>query len=411
MRLRETKHRAVLTLALVLTFAGGFGAGQIVRIGAVASSSLEGTPAYQAFVETWELIHENYVLADELDDDELIYGATSGMVDALGDTGHSSFMDPEDVATLDPYLTGTYVGIGVEIDYDGSSLTVISAFDGSPADRAGLLPGDRIVTIDGQAVDRVSEAELIPLLRGDEGTPVTVEIERDGEAAFEVTIVREEIVIDPVQWWMLPGDIAHIRLVEFSEESGRAFRTAVEAAVEAGAVGIVLDLRANPGGLVYDAIAVAEAILPAGTDIFRIEDADGNVTVTSTEADPVADLPIAVLIDEGTASCAEIIAAAVVDSGQGTTIGETTFGTGTLLGLYELSDGSMLYLGTALWSTPSGQVVWKVGLDPEIPVELASPRDRLRPSGEGGVAGSQYLESDDTQLQEAVEWLETTAGA
>jgi len=231
------KHRILLAFVLLLTFGGGFGAGQIVRIGAFASSSLEATPAYQAFLETWDIVHRDYVLADEIDDDALIYGATQGMVDALGDTGHSSFMDPEDVATLDPYLTGTYVGIGVEFDFDGRSLTVISAFDGSPADRAGLLPGDRIVTVDGREVDRVKESELYTLLRGEAGSSVILEVARDGEATFEVTIIREEIVIDPVQWWMLPGNIAHIRLVEFSEESGREFRAAVEAAVEAGVYG------------------------------------------------------------------------------------------------------------------------------------------------------------------------------
>ena len=134
-------------------------------------------------------------------------------------------------------------------------------------------------------------------------------------------------------------------------------------------------------------------------------DAEGQEELYTTENAPVADLPVAVLIDEGTASSAEILAAAVVESGQGTTIGVTTFGTGTVLNAFDLSDGSMIYLGTGLWSTASGQVVWKVGLEPQFMVELESPRDRLRPRDGGSPSPSDLLWSDDTQLQAAIDWL------
>jgi carboxyl-terminal processing protease len=406
-RPRRAPRAVVAALALSLAFGAGVGVDRIAWQGgssAGASSSFTELAEFETLQATWDLIHDEYVAADQVDDRELIYAAAAGMVESLGDTGHSRFLPPEDAEEFEQATQGKFVGIGVELDTRDGRPIVVAPIDGSPADEAGILPGDTILEVNGRSTEGLTFEELRDLIRGDAGGSVTLRLRHVGaDDAFEVTLIRRVIVIRPVSWRMLPGQVAHVRLSDFSVGATKELEAALAAAREAGAEGIVLDLRNNPGGLVAEAIGVASQFMPEGTTIFQQQEKDGepNPVRTVGHHGRGLDLPLVVLANGYSASAAEIVAGALRDNGRARFLGTTTYGTGTVLIPFEQKDGSVVLLGTALWLTADGDQIWREGVEPDEVVELAPDAIPSRPSDDPEVTPAELRRLEDAQLRAA----------
>ena len=416
----STIRRAVIGLALVLTFSVGIGVGRL----ALPASGSDGTatPAptsgadFGLIREAWDTLHTKYVGADQLDDKALIYGAINGMTEAVGDTGHTSFLTPEERVARSKDLSGKYVGIGVRIGVaeDGLPL-VIGVFDGSPAEKGGLKEGDEIVAVDGKPTAGHEIDEIVSWVRGEAGTTVKVTVRAGATGvAREVSLVRADVAVAPVSWTMVPGTrTALLRLDQFSQGAADDLKLALAAAREAGADRLVLDLRGNPGGYVNEADAVASQFLKSGL-VFIERAADGHETTHPVAPGGLAtDLPLVVLVDGGTASSSEIVSGAIQDAGRAQIIGIKTFGTGTVLGEFPLSDGSALRVGTVEWLTPEGRRIWHEGITPDVIVERASDVAPLGPDDVQALTPAQVEKLTDPQLARAltvVTALTTTGG-
>jgi carboxyl-terminal processing protease len=372
---RGKREGAKLPIALAMVFSLGMLAGVLIggggRLG--ASSSATDTPAFAIFQQTWDLVQDHYVLPDELDDTELMYGAARGMVEAVGDVGHSAFLDPVEAQAFRASLNGELIGIGVRLVFRGQHPEVVSPIKGSPAEAAGIEAGDLIVEIEGRDTGRMTSTEVGTLLRGEEGAPVSLTIERSGQdEVLDLTIYRARIDIDPVEWAALPGGIYLIRLNEFSDGAGQALEEAIDTALDAGGAGIILDLRGNPGGYVYEAERVASQFLPTGTVLYVQQGRNGEPEdyVINRDAGRAQEIPLVVLVDENSASSSEIVAAALRDHGRAEVVGVRTFGTGTVVSSFDLDDGSIAAIGTAIWTTPAGESARNVGIEPSIVVSM-----------------------------------------
>lgn len=367
--------------------------------------SIDEPEGFEAFWEALRIVRQEYVDEAALAGPNLTQGAIRGMVESLGDTGHTVYLAPEEVQAERDALNGRVTGIGVVVDDRAWLPLVISVIDGSPADRAGLRPGDLIVSVDGVEVRRMGAGELITRVRGPAGTTLRLGIERrDQPGMTEFDMVREQIVVPAVGWAMVPGtSVAHVRLVQFSSGAARALREALGEALSAGATGLVLDLRGNPGGLVGEATSVAGAFMASGT-AYRQQGRDGDVARIPVRGRTlVPDLPLAVLVDYGSASSAEIVAAALRDNGRAVLIGEQTFGTGTVLGSFDLSDGSSLRVAVVRWLTPDGESIFRVGVTPDEVVARLPGAMALEPSDLLDATAREFAASGDLQLRRAVD--------
>jgi carboxyl-terminal processing protease len=363
---------ALIAVLVVGSMGVGIGIDRLF-LATASDSEVEEADGFTILDETYLVIRDNYVLEDEISDQDLMYGAAMGMVQSLGDTNHSRFYDPEDARRFVETSLGELTGIGVNIDATSLPLRVTMPIEGSPAYEAGIQAGDLIVGIDGVMLSDLSgPAEALTLIRGEEGTQLTLLIQRPGVVEpFEVTLTRTTIEIHPVSWAMLPGNVLWVRIDQFSRGAGEDFEAALQAGITLGATGLLLDLRANPGGLVTEAIAVGDQLLPKDSVLFQKEGADGEIEEVRTSSDEGLwqNASVVVVIDSDSASAAEIIASSLEDNGRAILVGETTAGTGTVLSPVELSDGSLVLVGTELWLTPHGEVIWHNGVDPTIEVE------------------------------------------
>lgn len=391
--------------------AGAFACGVVTGYGlpdgagvATAESSLTGHPAFETLEDTWELVHAQWAMPEELDDAELIYGAARGMVNAIGDEGHSAFLDPEATALLEEEREANYVGIGVEVDSRCGVPVVAATFTGSPARAVGLQPGDVIAEVNGESTRRMDIQGLRDAILGKEGDALTLTIERAGEAdPILVDIVRQTIDRQPVTWRWLPDQTVQLRVTGFEPGVSQKVRGALAQARSEGAERLILDLRGNPGGLVPEVIGVASEFLDEGTTIFLEQGREGEARPLKTvgQTGNWLDLALVVLIDGQSASGAEVLAAALRDNGRASLVGETTFGTGTVLSTFPQDDGSSIMLGTAFWLTPEGEHVWQQGVDPDQFVGLAPNVFPSRPEDDPEVTAAELDATRDTQLQVA----------
>jgi carboxyl-terminal processing protease len=412
-RRRSWLVRSVVGLALVATFSTGIGVGRVMSpaVGGDAATpspaaSGSGPTDFNLIREAWDTIHQNYVDAGALDDKGLIYGAIDGMTQAVGDTGHTSFMTPEERKDRSDSLSGSYVGIGAQMDVteDGLPL-VVGVFRDSPAEKAGVEAGDVFVKVDGKSTEGVALDEVLTWVRGEAGTPVVLTL-RKGDAGpeRELRIVRADVKIDPISWTLVPGTrTAVLRLEQFSAGSADEIVTALKAIREAGADRLILDLRGNPGGYVGEAVGIASQFLTSGT-VYMERDAKG-----VEKSNPVSpggvwrDLPVIVLVDGSTASSSEIVSGALQDAGRATIVGVKTFGTGTVLGEFSLSDGSALRIGTVEWLTPDGRRIWHEGIAPDVVVERASDVQPTTPDDIRKMTAADVLRLSDPQLAQGLE--------
>ena len=392
-------------LFAVFIFAAGAGGGIYFEKQNSVAVNRANKADVALFNQALTTIQKNYVDQSAVNTQNLTYAAISGMVDSLGDTDHTVFLTPAEVQQENQAIQGQYEGIGAEIQTKNGTVIIVAPFDGSPAQKAGLQPGDIILKVDGTAVTDAQDASN--LTRGPAGTSVTLTIQNAAGTISDVTIVRAEITVNPVSWQMLPGTtIADLRISSFSNGTSTALDTALAAINAQGATAIVLDLRNNPGGLLNEAIGVASRFLTGGS-VLEEKDINGNIkqdavldNVTKTN------LPMVVLVNGGTASAAEIVAGALQDRGRAKLIGQTTFGTGTALVGFPLVGGSQIQLAVVEWLTPSGKSTWHTGLTPDTTVALATDIAPLIPDAIEGMTQAQLQASGDTQLLDAINMLQ-----
>lgn len=393
---------------LALTFAAGVAAD---RNGMLPKSTLyepaEVAPAFSIFWETWDIVQEHFVDRSAIDFKKMTYGATAGLLDSLGDSGHTRFLSPDDLKAEQEALSGQLQGIGAEMVVRDGAPTVLAPIPGSPAQAAGVRPGDIIVRVDDQDITGMSLEQIVRLVRGPPGTSVRLTIIHAGDTTLsELTIQRAQVTVPNVTWAKLPGtDVAHILMSQFGERATSDLVSALNGARSRSATSIILDLRNDPGGLRDEAITAASQFLSNG-DVLLEQDSQGKRTNFPVRTGGIAtDVPMVVLINEGTASAAEIVAGALQDHQRAKLVGATTFGTGTVLGTFDLSDGSAVLLGIAEWLTPNGRQIWHHGIAPDIKVTLPAGAFPSVPQAESEMTLDQFKASDDAQLLRALQEL------
>jgi carboxyl-terminal processing protease len=404
---------ALISLSIILLTSVAFGAGV-----AYGGSGLPFAPnvvraddepaEFEVFWEVWRLVQKNFVDRDVLEPSNLTYGAINGLITALGDEGHTRFLTPEEAARQRIDISGKFSGIGATVGIRDGLPVIIAPFDGSPADQAGIKAGDIIIEVDKKDVTSMPLNEIIDLIRGEEGTEVVLTVYRpDTNESLEISITRGEINIPAASWAMVPGtEVALIRLNQFSANLNDELVAVINEAEAAGATGLILDVRNNPGGLLEQAVQVSSQFLTDGNVLLQ-EDANGHREEFPVKPNGIAtDIPLVVLINRGSASSSEIFAGAIQDHERGPIVGETTFGTGTVLKPYRLSDGSALLLGTSQWLTPNGRLIRKHGIDPDVLVELPAGTNLLSPDEVRAMAVTDLMQSEDAQLLKALELLE-----
>jgi carboxyl-terminal processing protease len=327
----------------------------------------------------------------------LVQGALRGMVAALGDR-HSAYLTSEENHLFLSDLSGELEGIGAEVDTSGEYLTIISPMRGSPAEAAGLLPGDLIVQVDGEDMTGFSGAEVIMRVRGPAGSVVRLTIHREGAPApLEFEVERARITIPSVESEMLAGGVGYVRINTFGDDTARDLRRALGDLQGAGAASLVLDLRGNPGGYLEAAIEVVSQFVDGGTVMLERFGDGSEQEYTARPNGLATGLPLVVLVNEGSASASEIVAGAIQDRQRGTLVGETTYGKGTVqVSTLLTGDGGVVKLTIARWLTPNGRTIQDQGLVPDVEV-LLTDDDRA--------AGL------DPQLDAALELLQDTAAA
>jgi carboxyl-terminal processing protease len=363
---------------------------------------------YAPYWEAWRLVHRRYVDPGAVNDEHMMQMSVTGMLASLGDVGHTTYLTRENLERLQSGLKGELEGIGARITVRDRRPTIMHVMPDSPAQKAGLRAGDAILQVDGEAVENLSPQQLFNKVRGPAGTAVKLEVQRQGRSGpLEVEITRAKMDVPEVSWHMLPGtQLAHLALQEFGAKADDQLKAALKELREKGARGAVLDVRGNTGGLKEQAVAVTSEFLKAGEVVFIQVDAQGNQEKVMAKAGGVApDFPIVVLIDEGTASSAEIFAGALKDYDRAKLVGARTFGTGTVLEPFRLSDGSAVLLAIAKWLTPKGHEIWHQGIAPDYEVPL--PRDAaiVMPWSEEEQSAEAFAKVKDQQLLKAVEVL------
>lgn len=393
MRLRYTI--SLLILLVVGSFSGGYLLGQspfapITFFGASSSTPEAAKDTFAPFWETWDVVHRRFFDQSVVDDEALMRGALEGMLAVLDDP-NTRYLPPEDEVAARESMSGEFQGIGAEIVVDESgAIVVVSPIESSPAEAAGLRPGDILRKADGVELTGMDASEAALLVRGPAGTAVLLTIERDGET-FDVEIIRDVIKLASVRGEMLEGKIAYIRINRFAETTTDELAATLETLTAENPTGFIIDVRRNPGGLLQTAVDVADQFLPESTVVIE-RFGDGRETVFKATDKGLAEaLPLVVLIDEGSASASEVLAGAIRDHQRGVLIGQTSFGKGTAQTWQPLSNGGGVRITIARWLTPNETWVNGTGLTPDYFIPLPELE-----------AGGTF---DDAQLDAAVDFL------
>lgn len=357
---------------------------------------------FSLFWRVWASIQEKFVDEEKFDYQVMLYGAISGMVNALDDP-YTVFFNPEEAKKFKEDVSGKFEGVGMEVGIRKNELTVIAPLEGTPAQKAGLRAGDKIIKIGDTITGELTIDEAVSLIRGPKGTEVTLTIFReDWGIPREITLIREVIEIPSLKWELLtsPGeaggkepDIAYIKLYHFHEKAGVDFKKAAFDILESPAKKIILDLRNNPGGYLEISQDIAGWFLERG-QVVVIEDFGEGKEKKDYKArgnELFLEYPMVILINQGSASASEILAAALRDNRGIKIIGETSFGKGSVQELEDLPEGSSLKVTIAKWLTPKGDILTDVGLEPDIKIEMTE---------------KDYEEEKDPQLEKAIEIIE-----
>lgn len=320
----------------------------------------------------WQVVKElsdSYVDPDKMDKQKMIYGIIQGAVNSLGDP-YTAFFNPDESKSFKDDISGTFMGVGIQIGTKNNQLKVIAPIKGTPAEKVGILPGDIILQVDKESIANMPIDEVIKRIKGQKGTKVNLTISR-GSDVKDVEIVRDVIKVPTMDISVEEKDkkkIAHLKLYHFSGQVYSDFRQ--EIPTMKGADGIILDMRSNPGGLVDQTKLIASWFISKGSTIFTEQDKHGNKKNNVSDGfEELKDKPMIILINEGSASASEILAGALRDNNGTKIIGEKSFGKGSVQKVVDLSDGSSLKVTVAKWFTPSGVAIQDVGIEPDIVIE------------------------------------------
>ncbi|UCG83969.1 MAG: S41 family peptidase [Dehalococcoidia bacterium] len=354
-------------------------------------------PEFDLVEEAWRVIISDYVDIEDVDLERLSEGAIRGMIEALDDP-YSGYFDAEQYELSQYSLEGSFGGIGVEITVNKEGeLTVIAPIAGTPAKKEGILPGDRILGINGTPTKGMNLVDAVLRIRGEPGTDVRLNVLHEGnDTPEEIVITREEIDIETVLPKMIPGNIAHIEINHFSSRTQSEIVSALEDMALSEMSGIILDLRNNPGGVLKSAVSVASQFLDRETRdedvVVYVVDAEGNEEAWEVEDGGLAtDVPLVVLVNGNSASSSEVVAGALQDYGRAKIIGTHTLGKGAVNHFRQLSDGSAIYITSARWFTPDRHQIEGQGILPDETIEITTD------DVEQGL---------DPQLERAIEYLQ-----
>ncbi len=373
----RTFGKGVGALILVALLAGNLVVG--ARLSSQNQSPSDRDTAYEKltlFAKVLEQVRENYVDQDKTDYKDLIYGALRGMLQSLDP--HSQFMDPQVYTDMKDDTAGEFGGLGIVIGIKDGVLTIIAPMEDTPGFRAGLLPGDKIIEIDGQSTDGYSLTEAVKRLRGLPGTKVSIKILRPKTQDVKtINLTRAKINIPSIKdVKMLEDGIGYMRVVQFNEPTSKDLQAALEKLLKEGMKAFVMDLRNNPGGLLTSAIEVSEKFLGKGQMVVYTQGRNAKLqqTFRARGRYHYLDFPIVILVNGGSASASEIVAGALQDQRRAVLVGEKTFGKGSVQSVLPLDDGSAIRLTTAKYYTPSKRVIHEHGIEPDIVVPMA-PED------------------------------------
>lgn len=325
-----------------------------------------------------------------IDENKLLEGAVKGMVNSLGDP-YSQFYNAQEYKELNQQSTGKFVGVGIQISVVEDQIVVVAPIDGSPAKKAGIMAGDVLIKIDGRVYTGKDVDAAASHMRGEAGKPVKLTVRRDTEEK-EFEIVRAEITTKSVKQEMLDGQIGYITLSQFTKDSDKEVKTALDGLREQGAKGYILDLRGNPGGYLNESIRIASNFIKKGEVVVSTKDKNGNEKKDVSVGGQYIGTPLVVLIDVGSASASEVVSGALKDYGAAVLVGQKTYGKGIVQTIMDLPEGEGLKLTVAAYYSPKGTNIHKIGIQPDVPVEM--PKD-LTPQT--------YTKEKDTQLQKAIE--------
>lgn len=334
------------------------------------STPAEYEDLFAPFWESWDLVHDLYI-DQPVDEELMMQGAIKGMMESLGDQ-HSSYMDPDQYRQANMPLEGSYEGIGAWVDATRDYLTIVSPMPDSPAENAGLLPGDQIIAIDGEDMTGIDGNLAIRKVLGPAGTSVTLTVFREGEGEpFDVTLERAKIIVPALEYEMLDGDIAYIKLYNFSKKATEDFEAALEDLLAQEPAGMILDLRNNPGGERNSAVEITSQFIDEGVIMYQ-EYGDGSRdTFEAVNGGLAPDIPLVVLINEGSASGSEIVAGAIQDYERGILVGKVSFGKGSVQNWIPLAnDQGLVRVTIARWLTPNERTIHELGVVPDIEIEF-----------------------------------------
>jgi carboxyl-terminal processing protease len=365
-----------LGVALVglMTFTLGYSLGNREGGPGLLGERVEAAGSFDVVREAFSKIRSSAVAAPR--DKELARGAVQGMIRVLNrhNDPYALFYTPGGYESFQELASGRFSGVGVWLKTKGGELEVVSVLPSTPALAAGLRPGDVVETIDGRAVADMTEEEAVALIKGPPGTRVSLTVSRDG-AQLTFTITRRSMELPNLVSRVTNGDVGYIKLVGFARGAGDQVRSEVSDLAASGAQGIVLDLRDNPGGLFSEGIGVASVFVDTGT-IVSYKTRSEPERVYRARGDAFEDIPLVVLVNEGTASASEIVAGALQDRDRAILVGERTYGKGSMQEVFPLSDASALKLTTGAYFTPSGRNITDRGIEPDV--EVASDRSTQR---------------------------------
>ncbi len=388
---------AVSVIILLAVFYAGFSYGKskipsVLEVEGLGNKNL-GQPSdvdFSLFWDVWKTVEEEHVSRNSLDKQEMVFGAISGMVKALGDP-YTVFFKPQDSKIFRDDVSGSFEGIGAEIGIRDDILTVVSPLKNSPAENAGLKAGDKIVEINSESTEGISVTEAVKQIRGPKGTEVVLTILRKGEDIKEISIIRNTILIPVIEWSEEEGGIIHIELFSFSEEAPEKFKEAMIDVLKEDSQKIILDLRNNPGGFLESAQRIIGWFVEPG-EVIAVEDfgnGRGEREYRAIGNGSLSSLDLVVLINQGSASASEITAGALRDIRGVQLVGEKSFGKGSIQQLIDLPKGS-IKVTVARWLTPSGKSISQEGLNPDVEVSITE---------------EDFEEGLDPQLEKAIELL------
>lgn len=382
--MQNKKRKIIISFLILLVFVSGLFVGRMWKIQSyltdengqveiskvlnLYSKSRSSEVNFTDFWDLWDKVSKKYV-DQPVSEGDMFYGAMEGLVAGLGDP-HSVYFPPEKALQFAKDLSGEFEGIGAEIGLRDGQIAVVAPLSGSPAEKAGLLSGDKIYAIDEEDTFNMNLDEAVSQMRGPAGTDVVLTISRDNLSELkEIKITRDKITIPSVEWEMKDGNIAYLRISYFNQDTWTEFDRAVKDILKNNSKGIILDMRSNPGGYFDTAVDVASEWIPRGNIVSEQFSNDEKKDYISQGAHRFASIPTVVLIDGGTASGSEIVAGALQDYGVATIIGQTSYGKGSVQEFEVLPDGSALKITVARWYTPKDRGIDEKGVEPDFAIE------------------------------------------